>query len=179
RLPGDLESGVHELRVTADGCDEVLDRIALDIVAPERVWALPEGLTPDDVVFEDRIGRDLIALVGHALTPATPTPGAVVEVHLAWQALAPVDLSYRIYLHVQDADGNLVAQSDGEPAGWSRPTTGWAVGEIVSDVRSVEIPADVATGDTTLRVGVYALDGTRLVTKEGDDGTIVATIEIE
>jgi hypothetical protein len=106
-------------------------------------------------------------------------PGDVVEIHLAWQALAPVDISYRIYLHVLDADGNLVAQSDGEPAGWSRPTTGWAVGEIVSDVRSVKIPADAAAGDTTMRVGVYAPDGARLVTTEGDDGTIVATIEIE
>ena len=178
RLPGDLASGVHELRVTADGCDEVLDRIALEIVAPERAWALPEGLTPDAIVFGDQIARDLIALVGHALTPEATVPGDVVEVHLAWQALAPVDISYRIYLHVQDADGNLVAQSDGEPAGWSRPTTGWAVGEIVSDVRSVKIPADAAAGDYTMRAGIYAPDGTRLVTTEGDDGTIVATIEV-
>jgi len=179
RLPGDLENGQHELRVTADGCDEVLGRVALEIVAPARAWALPEGLTPDAINFRDQIGRDLIVLVGHALDPAIPVPGDVVEIHLAWQALAPVDISYRIYLHVLDADGNLVAQSDGEPAGWSRPTTGWAVGEIVSDVRSVKIPADAAAGDTTMRVGVYAPDGARLVTTEGDDGTIVATIEIE
>jgi len=178
RLPGDLESGVHELRVNADGCDEVLGRIALEIVAPERAWALPDGLTPDAIVFRDHIGRDLIALVGHALAPEAPVLGDVVEIHLAWQALAPVDVSYRIYLHVLDADGDLIDQSDGEPAGWSRPMTGWAVGEIVSDVRSVKIPADAAAGDTTMRVGVYAPDGTRLVTTEGDDGTIVATIEV-
>ena len=183
RLPGDLESGVHELRVTADGCDEVLGRVALELVAPERAWALPEGLTPDAIVFRDQtardqIPRDRIALVGHTLTPEALVPGDVVEVHLAWQALAPVEISYRIYLHLQDADGSVVDQSDGEPAGWSRPTTGWATGEIVSDVRSVGIPEDAAAGDYMMRVGVYAPDGARLVTAEGDDGTTLATIEV-
>ena len=31
-------------------------------------------------------------------------------------------------MHIFDESGQLVAQSDSEPAGWSQPTTGWVVG---------------------------------------------------
>jgi hypothetical protein len=73
--------------------------------------------------------------------------------------------SYHIFVHAVDEDGQLLAQSDGEPAGWTRPTTGWAVGEYIVDEHSLVMPPGV----TALRVGVYDPDsGRRLLTNDDD-----------
>jgi hypothetical protein len=40
------------------------------------------------------------------------------SVHLIWRAEAETAVSYRVFLHLIGPDGQLVAQSDGEPANW-------------------------------------------------------------
>jgi len=172
RLPGDLDSGVHVLRVMMAGCDP-LTEIELEVVAPPRTWTAPEGLTLDNIAFGGRI-----ALIGHRLTPIAPDSGDVVEIELAWEALVPMEMSYRVYLHILDQEGGVIAQDDGEPAGWTRPTTGWAEGEIVRDLRRVELPA-LDSGTLTLRVGLYGPAGARLPTADGDDGVTLATFELD
>jgi hypothetical protein len=86
--------------------------------------------------------------------------------------------SYRIFLHVLGPDGQIVAQNDGEPVAWSRPTTGWAVGEVVVETREVQIPGDTAPGTYTLHVGLYLPEGGRLRTAGGDDAVEVGGLEV-
>jgi hypothetical protein len=39
-----------------------------------------------------------------------------------------------------DADGRILAQVDRVPADWTRPVAGWAVGEIVTDAYTLDVP---------------------------------------
>jgi hypothetical protein len=71
--------------------------------------------------------------------------------------------SYRVFVHLVGADGQIIAQSDAEPAGWSRPTTGWAEGEYVVDQHILQLPDGIQVDDLTLRIGLYqAQSGDRL-----------------
>jgi len=68
-----------------------------------------------------------------------------------------------------DEEGQIIAQSDAEPAGWSRPTTGWAVGEYVIDEHLLMLPEDGEAGDLFLRAGLYdAATGRRLLSDGSD-----------
>ena len=102
----------------------MLAEVPIDIDAPERLWRAPAGLARADAVF-----GDAVRLVGYTLDPAVPVAGETLVVHLAWQAVAEMDESYRVFVHFGGEDGRVVAQSDGEPVEWTRPTTGWAVGQ--------------------------------------------------
>jgi len=164
RLPGGVESGEYRLIVCLSGCDGVLAEVALDIQAPERVWRAPAGLVRTATVF-----GDAVRLLGYTLDPAVPVPGETLAVRLAWQAVEEMEASYRVFLHFVGEDGHVVVQSDGEPVDWTRPTTGWAVGEVVVETREIAIPATLPSGEYALRVGLYLPDGTRLLTPDEQD----------
>ena len=73
----------------------------------------------------------------------------------------------------------MVAQSDGVPAGWSRPTTGWTPGEYITDVHTLSIPPDAPEGDYTLSTGLYLPGGARLTAPDGSDAIRLTTIQVE
>ncbi|HQE91613.1 MAG TPA: hypothetical protein PLH19_03645 [Anaerolineae bacterium] len=172
RLPGGLESGTYRLAVHLPGCDEALAETFIEVRAPERVWQAPDDLLPADVIFSDQV-----RLVGYALEPATPVAGKTLTVRLAWQAMAEMESSYRVFVHLLGSDGHILAQSDGEPANWMRPTTGWAVGEIVVETREIAVPATLSAGGAILRVGLYLPDGPRLITTAGEDAFVLGSFD--
>ncbi len=173
RLPGGLTSGTYTLVMRVTGCDEDLAQMWLDVEAPDRAWSVPERFSPMAVTFGDAI--ELAGIVG---PPTMVDSGDALDVELAWRALGEVDASYRVFVHLLDSEGNLVAQSDGEPANWTRPTTGWAEGEVVTEQRTMTVPEGTAPGTYVLRLGLYLPGGSRLATGEGDDGAVVATISV-
>ncbi|MEJ5312289.1 MAG: hypothetical protein WHX52_21195 [Anaerolineae bacterium] len=168
RIPGGEETGAYRLIVHLPGCDGVLAEVPIDIKAPERLWRAPAGLARADVVF-----GDAVRLIGYTLEPVAPVPGETLSVRLAWQAVTEMEASYRVFVHFVGEDGRVVAQSDGEPVEWTRPTTGWAVGEVVVETRALAIPTPLAPGEYTLRVGLYLPDGTRLLTSDGQDAFVL------
>ncbi len=107
--------------------------------------------------------------------PTTNLP-TTITVTLIWRSEAETSISYRVFLHLIGPEGKLVAQSDGVPAAWSRPTTGWLPGEIVIDERVLTIPAEAEAGKYVLQAGMYTLEGGRLSTPQGKDTVIVTTI---
>ena len=70
-----------------------------------------------------------------------------------------------------------MAQNDGEPVGWTRPTPGWAVGEVVLDPRPLDIPSDAA-GTLTIRAGLYGPDGFRLKLASGEDAILLGETDL-
>ena len=64
-------------------------------------------------------------------------------------------VSYRVFVHLVDESGQIIAQSDGEPANWTRPTTGWAAGEYILDAHTLTLPDGMTNGRLALRVGLY------------------------
>ena len=173
RLPGSLESGSYTIRTGQRLC-ETPTSIPLEVVAPNRLWAVPAGYKAAEFILDD-----LITLKGYQLEPGAVQPGDTVALSLAWQTLAPLEVSYRVFVHLTGEDGHLLAQSDGEPAGWTRPTPGWAVGEIVVDGRPISIPLDAEPGTYILTTGVYNTDGTRLILPNGEDAIRIGSIVVE
>ncbi len=170
RLPGSLESATYRLAVHLPGCDAALAEVPLEVAAPERVWQAPDDLRPAGADFGGEV-----RLLGYALDPAMPAAGETLTVRLAWQALAEMTSSYRVFVHLLGADGRVLAQSDGEPLNWLRPTTGWAVGEVIVETRAIAVPATLPPGAVVLRVGLYLPNGPRLITASNEDAFVLTT----
>jgi len=172
RLPGSLESGVYTLALSLAGCD--LGSWPLSVEAPERAWRVPQGFTRGGAEL-----GEVVALAGYRIAADTVAAGERLDVALAWEALAEMDISYRVYLHLIEPGGRILTQDDGEPVAWTRPTTGWAVSEVVVDVRSLGVPADAEPGVYEVRVGMYGPDGVRLQTASGQDGIAIGVVRVE
>jgi len=56
----------------------------------------------------------------------------------------------------------LIAQADGMPANWLRPTTTWREGEVIIDEHTLTLPPELPEDTYDLYVGLYEPDGQRL-----------------
>ena len=88
----------------------------------------------------------------------------------------------KVFVHLLDSSGRLVAQHDGEPVAWHSLTDRWHAGERYTDRHGVPLPADLPPGAYTLLVGLYRHSGERLaVTREGQqigDAFALGTVHI-
>jgi hypothetical protein len=66
--------------------------------------------------------------------------------------------NYKGFVHAVAADGRVLAQSDSDPVGGFTPTTRWLPGEIVTETRTLTIPADAPPGDLALVAGMYRFE---------------------
>jgi hypothetical protein len=157
----------------------VMDRATV----PLRWWRVESGQT--QLAFyapalshrvDVRLGEE-ITLVGFD-APDRAGPGQAATVKLVWQARSQINQEYKVFVHLLDADGRPVAQSDAVPAGWTRPTFGWQVGEFVTDVHTLELAPDLALGDYRLVVGMYDIAGQRLPVAGGGDVVELSKIQV-
>jgi mannosyltransferase len=95
--------------------------------------------------------------------------GDVLPVALLWEATAPPEGRYKVFIHIGPADGPPVAQHDSEPVAGYRPTDSWRVGERIYDRRGVWIAPGTPAGAYSVFVGLYDVHtGARLVaTRDG------------
>jgi hypothetical protein len=145
RLPASLESGEYRWRLNGVYNAPLTIRVA----APARLFVEP-AMT---VARREEVGKS-ITLIGFTLTSSKGQ--AIID--LIWKAKGEMSQSYRVFLHLRDAEGNVIAQSDGEPANWSRPTTSWVKDEIVIDSRTLTAPP----GEYTLAAGMVDESGRRI-----------------
>jgi hypothetical protein len=168
-LPAALETGEYTWRVACGAVNTPVGRLVL--AAPPHVYTAP----PVAHSLGETLGS-LATLLGFDLSMETLEPGGVLTVTLVWRAEATAAESYHVFLHLMDAQGNLVAQSDGVPADWSRPTTGWLPGEIIVERRTLSLPAGLESGPCTLSAGLYRPGGERLRTPDGRDALALAAL---
>jgi hypothetical protein len=175
-LPAHLEDGDHTWHLTLLPIYQSTNLpYTIHLTAPDRTFTPP----PVGVETDTRLG-DVITLLGATLQPGTHdlTPGTPLTTTLVWRADGRPPTSYHVFLHLIGPDGALAAQSDGIPAGWTRPTTGWLPGEYVTDVRILTIPPDAPAGEYTLSAGLYIPGGERLAAPDGTDVVTLATISL-
>jgi hypothetical protein len=131
--------------------------IKVDVEPEGLLWRVrgPAASTEPESVRNDVLG-DAVALVGYGLSPLTPLPGDAMQVSLIWEALRRLDAVYHSYVHLLDASGERVAQSDRQPGGVYYPTTVWQPGERLRDEHLLKIPADTPPGVYRIVVGMYA-----------------------
>ena len=120
---------------------------------------LPEEPT---VRLDARFG-EAIRLLGYGVGEGPFAPGEVIPVTLFWEAEGPVPERYKVFLHLLDGAGSLVAQRDAEPMGDLLPTSAWSPGQRIIDRHGVLLPEGLPAGEYTLSVGLYHIDtGQRL-----------------
>ncbi len=122
---------------------------------------------------------DAITLLGYTLLTPQLSAGGAVQLALFWQASAPIAERYKVFVHVLDAGGRIVAQVDREPGVDLAPTTIWKPGEMVIDRYGVPVPVDAPGGTYTLVVGLYDFGGARLPITQGGQGDALHLSDIE
>jgi hypothetical protein len=71
--------------------------------------------------------------------------------------------SYKVFIHVMNDQGKLLAQTDSRPQRYAGNTNRWIPGQVTYDQFAVALPADVPPGSYQVRVGLYnEADGQRL-----------------
>lgn len=129
-------------------------------IAP--TYARPPILAAEDVPpsaqpFNATYGG-VMRLLAHQVGSREVRPGESIPVTLYWQALAPMDEDFSIYIHVFGWHGQPLGQRDSYPGGGSYPTSMWSVGDVVRDTFLVPIRPD-AEGPVAAKVevGLYRL----------------------
>ncbi len=94
-------------------------------------------------------------LVGYDLPAMEVTPGGTLDLTLYWQAKESTGDRLSVFVHLLDAQGTIIGQSDGEPGNGAYPTSSWVPGETLTDRRTLTVRADAPAGPAILVVGLY------------------------
>jgi len=119
-----------------------------------------------------RLG-DKIILDGYRLIDEEVRVGDIVRLILHWRAKGEVGEDYKVFVHLLDEEGRLVAQRDSEPQGGMRPTSSWRVGEEVVDRYGVMIPEGLPAGEYELVVGTYEPESGERLSIVDDEGVVI------
>jgi hypothetical protein len=117
-----------------------------------------------------------IDLVGYDLAGAA-RPGGTLTVSLVWSDVRNPGADLTAFVHLLDAGGKLVAQSDGQPGPY--PTSLWQPGDQTRDQHVIALPRRLAPGAYQLEVGLYRGDtGARLPTASGDRVILDSKVDV-
>jgi hypothetical protein len=139
----------------------VVDLGFVTIKNRERVMAAPSISHAAEATLDKKV-----KLLGYDLQFDQPH---VVQIKLFWRALAPIDTSYSVFVHLLDAKNQVVASGDAVPGNGEFPTTGWIADEYITDAHTLDI-ADLPRGPYQIEIGLYdPTTGVRLKTADGQD----------
>jgi hypothetical protein len=119
------------------------DTLYLAYVDPQGSWQTVEPGT----TFEGGIVLERARFTSE-------TPSGVVGVDLHWRASTAVEREAKVFVHLYDPAGQLVAQHDAFPVNDNRPPATWQAGESIIDRHGLAVPAGTA-GPWELIVGLY------------------------
>jgi len=135
-----------EYRIVVDWFDPATNsRTPSHIVGSLTVKGRPHyfGAPTPANQFEARFG-DVARLVGYEIIGNQ-------RIVLYWRALTTSDISYKVFVHLVDANAIIRAQRDQIPGAGEYPTTSWIKDEYLVDVYDVDAPP----GEYTIRIGMY------------------------
>ncbi len=137
-------------------------RLVTELVdgAATGLWVQPQLLATRDWLLAElpanaqpaghQFGDD-VTLAGYTIVPLE---NGVVQVTLYWQAARPLAENATVFVHLLDANGHLLAQSDAVPVQYSYPLTIWPSGVLISDTHNLALPPG-SPAAAELAVGLY------------------------
>jgi hypothetical protein len=142
------------------------------------VSALPATQLAVSAEFEGEISLESARVSGVAIGA-----GEAICVELTWTAAHTPPADYTVFVHLIDADGAVVAQSDLWPGGGYLPTSTWQAGQVVADRHGLIAPHGIQPGAYRLSIGLYDTAGTRLALRDAagkpiTDAFVIGSIEI-
>jgi len=100
-------------------------------------------------------GGGRLEWLGADLGPSPALPGRPLRITHYWRCLAPVDVDYRVLVHLErPGQAGVLVNGDHTPLGGFLPTSRWRAGEIYRDTHRVELPR-APGARLALRVGLY------------------------
>ena len=138
------------------------------------VNAQPDRDLDTTAEFENGLRLDRARISSTDLTPGDPL---CLELH--WSTNAPLPTDYTIFVHVLDQNRQIVAQSDLQPGGGYAPTSGWPIGQPITDRHGVVLPPMLSAGEYQIVIGLYGPDGVRLTSSTGKDVIALSEITIQ
>ncbi len=168
-LPSDLPPGRYRLDLglyPTGRPDDLLpvgggDRLPLACLTVGGATAPPPPTLPASITFGGQI-----RLLGY-----DQDPPATIQLH--WQAIAPIDRDYTVFVHLVAPDDTIVAQDDAPPGDPLCPSSIWLPGEVVLDPHSLSLPADLPPGTYRLLVGLYLQPGNERLPAVDANGTLL------
>lgn len=134
----------------------------IEINVPERNYELPQNHIEDG-----RQWSNGIEFIGYE-TQHEPDDSVTI-LTLYWRTQRALEQNLRLFVQVFDAEERIIAQTDEVPVNWSRPTTGWADGEIITTQHTLMLPKS-AFETNEVRLGWYdAVTTQRERTLDGSD----------
>jgi Dolichyl-phosphate-mannose-protein mannosyltransferase len=129
----------------------------------------PRPQTTTNFVFDNKI-----ALIGYDLDPSQG-----FNLTLYWKRLAPIAEDYTVFVHIVDANGEIVAQHDQQPDNGADPTSLWDDGEMAIDHYAFGLPSE-GNGAYHIELGLYrAQTGARLPVADGKGNALGDHVTLE
>jgi 4-amino-4-deoxy-L-arabinose transferase-like glycosyltransferase len=99
---------------------------------------------------------NLITLAGYEISDISPLRGDTVELTLYWQAQQPISTDYVVFANILEPQTlTKYASSNAMPANWTRPTSTWQVGEIITDTHTLAVDPNAPQGIYEIELGLY------------------------
>lgn len=161
-LPAALALGVYEegaaveLLEAQDASGAPLGRLLplgeVELAAPVGLAESRYGIAGPVLLSRPTAAVDGLRLLGLRVPPGPFRPGQTIRVGLTWQSVGEMgDAQPSVALVVGDT---TVAENADAPAQGRYPTERWTVGEIVTEVRDLRVPAEaVGEADLVVRIG--------------------------
>jgi 4-amino-4-deoxy-L-arabinose transferase-like glycosyltransferase len=100
-------------------------------------------------------------------------PGATLALGLMWHAVGErQNRDWVVFVHLEDATGEIVAETNREPTGGRYPMTQWVAGDWVPDRQTLELPPGIEPGAYRLRVGLWYPETGRRARVYADGGSL-------
>ncbi len=138
-------------------------------------WPYRESIAPQ-VEVSVLLG-DAIQLRGFDAQVA----GDQLDLTIYWESVTAVAHSYKVFIHLLDSAGNIVAQVDRPPVNGLAPTDLWQPGDLVRDPYQIPLPPGLPTGAYELRAGLYTDENGRLPVSGGsavENAAVLASVKI-
>lgn len=100
-----------------------------------------------------RLG-EAITFLGWSGTPNIAR-GQPLALDLFWRGERELRDAYTVFVHLVDANGQVVADADAPPSSGLYPTNRWRANETVRDRHTLNIPGELAPGTYSLAIGMY------------------------
>lgn len=143
----DTSSG-HDLSIES-WLSERYGKVSLEWIDGARVSRFVSVDLPVPEPAQVSFGNQIV-LSGYALG----VEGRYLSLALTWEAVGPIDVPYKPFVHVVDSQGQVIAQSDEYPMGGFLPPNEWPPQSAVRDLHGLILPVD-APQQYTIRVGWY------------------------
>jgi hypothetical protein len=125
-----------------------------------------------------------ILLLDYDIQNVQVRQGGALNLTLTWQALAPMDEDYTVFVHLLDEGDHIWGQEDIAPVRGTHPTSAWTEAEVVVDPHTIWTNQEAPLGLYRVEVGLYLLrtmERLQLLDASGspvDDRLIIDLMEI-